>query len=88
MATTEELAQLEELMEMVGQAQRRETDLGTVQLSELSRRLREQVESAGDGTDLLWAAESLQQLTKLLELKMGRRLDDASDESLGATPAL
>lgn len=88
MATTEELAQLEELVEMVGQAQRRETDLGAVRLSELSQRLREQVESAGDGTDLLWAAESLQQLTKLLELKMGRRLDDASDESLGATPVL
>jgi chromatin segregation and condensation protein Rec8/ScpA/Scc1 (kleisin family) len=88
MATTEELQQLEELVEMVGQAQRREVDLGGVRLSELSRRLREQVESAANATDLLWAAEALQQLTKLLELKMGRRLDEASDENLGAIPIL
>ena len=70
------------LGDMVARAQRGELDLGEVGLAALSRDLRERVETAGPAVDLLWAAEALQLMTKLLELKMGRRMDDLSEESL------
>jgi len=81
-ATAEEVAQLERLTEMLAEARVPGSDLSTLRLSELSCQLREQVEAGGDGVDLLWAAESLQQLTRLLELKMGRRLEEASEDAL------
>lgn len=69
---------------MVARAQRGDLELGDVRLSDISRELREQVLEWSGELDLLWAAESLQLLTKLLEIKMGRRLDELSDESLTA----
>jgi len=75
---------LDRLGEMVARAQRGDLELGDVRLSDISRELREQVLEWSGELDLLWAAESLQLLTKLLEIKMGRRLDELSDESLTA----
>ncbi|MHB1524704.1 MAG: hypothetical protein ACYCZN_00220 [Candidatus Dormibacteria bacterium] len=88
MATQEQTAELERLTELVAQARLPDTDLSSLHLSELSQAFRQQVEAAGGEVDLYWAAESLQQLTKLLELKMGRRLDEASDDSLSGGLAL
>jgi hypothetical protein len=73
-ATPEEMAQLERLTELVAEARLPDPDLSGLRLAEFSQRLRQQVEAAAGEIDLIWAAESLNQLTKLLELKMGRRL--------------
>jgi chromatin segregation and condensation protein Rec8/ScpA/Scc1 (kleisin family) len=73
---------LEDMAEMVAMAQRGELELGEVSLAGLSRQLRERVVDTEGDVDLLWAAESLQLLTRLLEMKMGRRLEDLSDENL------
>ena len=73
---------LEGLAEMVAMAQRGELELSEVSLAGLSRQLRQRVVDAKEELDLLWAAESLHLLTRLLEMKMGRRLEDLSDESL------
>lgn len=75
--------ELEQLEELVGQAQRKELDLGPVSLADLSRRLRERLDEAGEGVDLLWGAESLEQLSRLLELKLGR----GGEELAGGAPA-
>lgn len=80
MATPEEMAQLERLTELVAEARLPDPDLSGLRLAEFSQRLRQQVEAAAGEIDLIWAAESLNQLTKLLELKMGRRLEEASDD--------
>lgn len=87
MTAIDEQAGLERLGEMVAMAQRGDLDLGEIQLSEISRELRDRVLQPSGELDLLWAAESLQLLTKLLEMKMGRRLDELSDERL-APPVL
>lgn len=82
MATPEQVAELERLTSLLAEAQRGDLDLGTLELSSLSRSLRSEV---GDGTsevDLLWAAESLQILARLLDLKMGRHLEEATDAAL------
>ena len=72
MADPEQTSQLEELAGLVAAIQRREVDAATVSLAELSSRLRSRVEADGGGLDLLWAAESLRELTRLVELKLGR----------------
>ncbi|MHB8395023.1 MAG: segregation and condensation protein A [Candidatus Dormibacteria bacterium] len=82
MTGTDARDRLDRLGEMVARAQRGDLELGDVRLSDISRELREQVLEWSGELDLLWAAESLQLLTKLLEIKMGRRLDELSDESL------
>jgi len=82
MTASEDQLHPDRLGEMVAQAQRGDLDLSQVGLAAMSRDLRERVETEGPGVDLLWAAESLQLMTKLLELKMGRRMDDLSEESL------
>jgi segregation and condensation protein A len=82
MATPEQVEELEQLTSLLAEAQRGDLDLGTVELAALSSRLRVEV---GEGTavvDLLWAAESLQILARLLDLKMGRHLEDATDAAL------
>ncbi|HVD03742.1 MAG TPA: hypothetical protein VNF75_06360 [Candidatus Dormibacteraeota bacterium] len=84
MTGTDARDRLDRLGEMVARAQRGDLELGDVRLSDISRELREQVLEWSGELDLLWAAESLQLLTKLLEIKMGRRLDELSDESLTA----
>ena len=82
MATPEQAAGLERLTAMLLEAQRGELDLGTVGLADVSRHLGDEVR-AGDGElDLLWAAESLQVLARLLEIKMGRHLEDATEAAL------
>jgi chromatin segregation and condensation protein Rec8/ScpA/Scc1 (kleisin family) len=82
LATPEQAAGLEKLTAMLLEAQRGELDLGTVGLADLSRHLGDEVR-AGDGElDLLLAAESLQVLARLLEIKMGRHLEDATDAAL------
>ncbi|MHB1574989.1 MAG: segregation and condensation protein A [Candidatus Dormibacteria bacterium] len=82
MTNDPDLLRLDGLAETVARAQRGDLELGDVSLAQLSRQLRERVVDTKDEVDLLWAAESLQLLTRLLELKMGRRLDDLSEESL------
>ncbi len=76
MATPEQVGELERLQGLVAEAQRGEADLGDVELTRLSQELRQRVLSEPE-VDLLWAAESLQALAKLLELKMGRQLEAA-----------
>ncbi|MGA9774444.1 MAG: hypothetical protein WBU92_00810, partial [Candidatus Dormiibacterota bacterium] len=63
--------------------QRRELDASDLVLSELSSRLRARVEREGAEVDLLWAAESLRELTRLMELKLGRFGADADEELPG-----
>ncbi len=82
MATTEQAAELERLTSLLADAQRGDLDLGTVELAALSRSLKSEVGDADAELDLLWAAESLQVLARLLELKMGRHLEDATDAAL------
>jgi segregation and condensation protein A len=73
---------------MLAEAQRGELNLGTVELSSPSRALLEQVSSPAGELDLLWAAESLQLLAKLLEVKMGRHLEDTTEAALTGEPEL
>jgi segregation and condensation protein A len=72
MADPEQRRQLEELGGLAAALQRREVDPAEVSLAELSARLRARVEEDGANLDLLWAAESLRELTRLVELKLGR----------------
>ncbi|HEY6538526.1 MAG TPA: hypothetical protein VI138_05725 [Candidatus Dormibacteraeota bacterium] len=89
MAAPEQAAELERLTALLAEAQRGELDLGTLELASLSQRLRDEVDRPAADLDLLWAAESLQVLARLLELKMGRHLDDTSDAALiGEEPAI
>ncbi len=88
MATPEQTTELERLSSLLAGAQRGELDLGEVELAELGRRLRSEVTETDGELDLLWAAESLQTLARLLEIKMGRHLEDASDAALVREPAL
>lgn len=67
-------------MELLGRAQRRELEPEELDLSELSRQLRVAVEGGGEQLDLLWAAESLHALTRLMEFKMGRASVEDGDE--------
>ncbi len=83
-----ERLELERLPELLAKAQRGEVELGDISLAVLSHQLRELVVGAEGEIDLLGAAESLQLLTQLLELKMGRRLDELSDESLNQGEAI
>ena len=82
MASPEQTAELERLTSLLLEAQRGEMDLGAVELSALTRSLKDEVAEAGGETDLLWAAESLQVLAKLLEIKLGRHLEETSDAAL------
>lgn len=82
MATPEQAAKLERLNSMLLEAQRGDLDLGTVELAAFSRDLKAEVGEADSDLDLLWAAESLQLLARLLENKMGRHLDEATDAAL------
>lgn len=82
MATPDQAAELERLTAMLAGAQRGELDLGTVELTGLSRRLKADVGDREQELDLLWAAESLQVLARMLELKMGRHLEDTTDPAL------
>ncbi len=85
MATAEQAAALDRLHTLLAEAQRGEADLGQTDLTELSRSLAQGV--AGEAElDLLWAAESLQALTRLVEAKMGRQLEDSSDRALAREP--
>jgi segregation and condensation protein A len=79
MADPEQTSQLEELTSLAAALQRREVDPAEVSLAELSRRLRARVEADGGNLDLLWAAESLRELTRLVELKLGRFDPEESD---------
>jgi chromatin segregation and condensation protein Rec8/ScpA/Scc1 (kleisin family) len=81
-ASPEQTAELERLTALLSEAQRGELDLGTVELTALTRSLKDEVAAAGGETDLLWAAESLQVLAKLLEIKLGRHLEETSDAAL------
>ncbi len=72
MADPEQASQLEELTGLAAALQRGELDPAGVSLAELSARLRARVEADGGNLDLLWAAESLRELTRLVELKLGR----------------
>jgi chromatin segregation and condensation protein Rec8/ScpA/Scc1 (kleisin family) len=81
-ASPEQTAELERLTSLLSEAQRGELDLGTVELSALTRNLKDEVAASGGETDLLWAAESLQVLAKLLEIKLGRHLEETSDAAL------
>jgi chromatin segregation and condensation protein Rec8/ScpA/Scc1 (kleisin family) len=81
-ASPEQAAELERLTSLLSEAQRGDLDLGTIELAALTRGLKDEV-AGGDGEmDLLWAAESLQTLAKLLEIKMGRHLEDTNDAAL------
>jgi chromatin segregation and condensation protein Rec8/ScpA/Scc1 (kleisin family) len=82
LASPEQAAELERLAALLNEAQRGELDLGTVELATLTRSLKDEVASANGEMDLLWAAESLQILAKLLEIKMGRHLEDTNDAAL------
>jgi chromatin segregation and condensation protein Rec8/ScpA/Scc1 (kleisin family) len=82
MASPEQAAELERLTSLLSEAQRGERDLGTVELATLTRSLKDDLAAAGGDIDLLWAAESLQLLAKLLEIKMGRHLEDTNDAAL------
>lgn len=88
MPSPEQAAELERLTGMLAEAQRGELNLGTVELSSPSRALLEQVSSSAGELDLLWAAESLQLLAKLLEVKMGRHLEDTTEAALTGEPEL
>lgn len=88
MPSPEQAAELERLTGMLAEAQRGELNLGTVELSSPSRALLEQVSSPAGELDLLWAAESLQLLAKLLEVKMGRHLEDTTEAALTGEPEL
>jgi chromatin segregation and condensation protein Rec8/ScpA/Scc1 (kleisin family) len=81
-ATPEQAAELERFTSMLLEAQRGDLDLGTVELASLSRQLKLEVRESDSDLDLLWAAESLQLLARLLEMKMGRHLEDATDAAL------
>lgn len=81
MATPEQQDELEGLTSVLAEAQRGDLDLGTVELATLSQRLKAEVDQGGE-LDLLWAAESLQVLARLLDLKMGRHLEEATDGAL------
>lgn len=85
MATAEQAAELERLQGLLSQAQRGELDLGDLELTGLASELRGQVVGV-EQLDLLWASESAQTLAKLLELKMGRHLEEAQDASLYPEP--
>lgn len=67
---------------MLSEAQRGDLDLGTIELATLTRNLKDDLAAADGETDLLWAAESLQILAKMLEIKMGRHLEDTNDAAL------
>ncbi|MGA8426146.1 MAG: hypothetical protein WB801_00975 [Candidatus Dormiibacterota bacterium] len=82
MASPEQAAELERLAALLSEAQRGDLDLGTVELATLTRSLKDEVTAADGEMDLLWAAESLQILAKLLEIKMGRHLEDTNDAAL------
>lgn len=82
MASPEQSAELERLTTVLAAAMRGDLDLATIELAGLSRGLKDDVVSADGDLDLLWAAESLQILAKLLEIKMGRHLEDATDAAL------
>jgi chromatin segregation and condensation protein Rec8/ScpA/Scc1 (kleisin family) len=82
MASPEQAAELERLTSLLSEAQRGERDLGTVELATLTRSLKDDLAAAGGDIDLLLAAESLQLLAKLLEIKMGRHLEDTNDAAL------
>jgi chromatin segregation and condensation protein Rec8/ScpA/Scc1 (kleisin family) len=81
-ASPEQAAELERLTSLLSEAQRGDLDLGTVELATLTRGLKDDLAAADGETDLLWAAESLQILAKLLEIKMGRHLEDTNDAVL------
>jgi len=81
-ASPEQAAELERLTSLLSEAQRGDLDLGTVELATLTRGLKDDLATADGETDLLWAAESLQILAKLLEIKMGRHLEDTNDAVL------
>jgi len=85
-ATPEQTEELERLTTMLAEAHRGELDLGTVELAARSRILKAEVGDADAELDLLWAAESLQVLARLLEIKMGRHLEDANDAALMHEP--
>lgn len=82
MGTPEQTAELERLNAMLLEALRGDLDLGTVRLASLTSELKARVGEDDPDLDLLGAAESLQLLTRLLEIKLGRHLEDASDASL------
>ncbi|MGC1405607.1 MAG: hypothetical protein WA724_06010 [Candidatus Dormiibacterota bacterium] len=82
MASPEQAAELERLTSMLSEAQRGDLDLGTIELATLTRNLKDDLAAADGETDLLWAAESLQILAKMLEIKMGRHLEDTNDAAL------
>ncbi|MGB6770650.1 MAG: hypothetical protein WBF51_01405 [Candidatus Dormiibacterota bacterium] len=82
MASPEQAAELERLASMLSEAQRGDLDLGTIELATLTRNLKDDLAAADGETDLLWAAESLQILAKMLEIKMGRHLEDTNDAAL------
>ncbi|MFZ0168237.1 MAG: hypothetical protein WAL64_02295 [Candidatus Dormiibacterota bacterium] len=82
MASPEQAAELERLTSLLSEAQRGDLDLGTIELATLTRSLKDDLAAADGETDLLWAAESLQILAKLLEIKMGRHLEDTNDAAL------
>lgn len=82
MASPEQAAELERLTALLSEAQRGDLDLGTVELATLTGSLKDEVAAADGEMDLLWAAESLQILAKLLEIKMGRHLEDTNDAAL------
>lgn len=88
MATAAQTAELERLTSMLAEAQRGDLDLGTVELASLSRGLKAEVGEADADLDLLWAAESLHLLARLLEIKLGRHLEDATDAALIREPEL
>ncbi|MGH7639419.1 MAG: hypothetical protein ACREOL_00680 [Candidatus Dormibacteria bacterium] len=75
MATPQQTAELEELTGLLAQAQRGELDLNQLELSQRTARLRQLTDGPAADLDLLWAAESLQTLTRLVELKMGRQME-------------
>lgn len=82
MASPEQSAELEQITGTLAAAQRGDLDLGTVELAALSHSLQQTVADVDQDLDLLWAAESLQILAKLLEIKMGRHLEDATEAAL------
>lgn len=83
-AEAEQAAELEELVELVARVQRGELDPSELALGELSLRLRARVEEQGKEVDLLWAAESLRELARLMELKLGRYAGDPGDDLVGS----
>ncbi len=86
MATADQVAQLERLNFLLADALRGDLDLGETELASLSRGLKSEVDQSDGELDLLWAAESLQVLARLLEIKMGRHLEDATDSALISQP--